>query len=242
MPWGRPHGEHVRRVAAADVGDGLGKGERFEGVDGALREEMIAWLAVLAHPRRISSAFSILRERARMLIVEDLDERDLHVYTGAATPEPEWRRWLQRAVDRAPGAPRGPRRRGRLATSWPQHGEGELDGSDFTLRMSAPASGWWATSWPGTTRRPRIGSYTKSRHVTLLDMLEHIEDDRGFLSDLSAKMASGSTLIMTTPALQRLWSRWDPSLGRYRRYGTRMLRSLIEPLPVRVREIRDLFP
>jgi hypothetical protein len=85
-------------------------------------------------------------------------------------------------------------------------------------------------------------SYAESRYVTLLDVLEHIEDDRGFLLDLAGKMAPGATLIMTVPALQRLWSNWDVALGHYRRYDRRQLRELFAVLPLRVREISYLFP
>ncbi len=86
------------------------------------------------------------------------------------------------------------------------------------------------------------GSYPDSRYVVLLDVLEHIEDDRAFLLDLSAKMAPGSRLIMTVPALQRLWSQWDVALGHHRRYDKRMLRSLFRTLPLRIGEISYLFP
>jgi hypothetical protein len=73
-------------------------------------------------------------------------------------------------------------------------------------------------------------------------VLEHIEDDRAFLFDLTAQMVPGATLIMTVPALQRLWSQWDVSLGHHRRYNKRMLRSLLAAVPLRVREISYLFP
>lgn len=85
-------------------------------------------------------------------------------------------------------------------------------------------------------------TYADSRYVTLLDVLEHIENDLGFLRDLAAKMAAGSTLIVTVPALQKLWSQWDVSLGHYRRYDKPMLRSLLANAPLRVREISYLFP
>lgn len=85
-------------------------------------------------------------------------------------------------------------------------------------------------------------SYAESRYVTLLDVLEHIEDDRAFLADLVDKMAPGSTLIMTVPALQRLWSQWDVSLGHFRRYDKRTMRSILSALPLRTREMTYLFP
>jgi hypothetical protein len=85
-------------------------------------------------------------------------------------------------------------------------------------------------------------SYADSRYVTLLDVLEHIEHDREFLADLTSKMASGATLIMTVPALRRLWSSWDVALGHYRRYDKPMLREIFASLPLRVREMSYLFP
>lgn len=84
--------------------------------------------------------------------------------------------------------------------------------------------------------------YGGSRYVLLLDVLEHQQDDTAFLQELAAKMDSGSTLILTVPALQRLWSQWDVALGHFRRYNKQMLRELLVGLPFRAREISYLFP
>jgi hypothetical protein len=146
--------------------------------------------------------------------------------------------------------------------------EDQIDGDEFTLNDVGAGIGlvgeFLATSHPGATYRfvepldslvaeleRRYGSeanlnaadaYAGSRYITLLDVLEHIEDDRGFLADLAAKMDPGATLIMTVPALQRLWSSWDVALGHYRRYDKAMVRERFAPLPFRIREISYLFP
>ncbi|MCX6386197.1 MAG: hypothetical protein NTV40_06140 [Solirubrobacterales bacterium] len=78
--------------------------------------------------------------------------------------------------------------------------------------------------------------------VTLLDVLEHIADDSGFLSELADKMPRGSKLIMTVPAMQSLWSPWDEALGHYRRYDKPMLERLFAELPLQIQEISYLFP
>jgi hypothetical protein len=78
--------------------------------------------------------------------------------------------------------------------------------------------------------------------VTLLDVAEHIEDDHAFLGDLAAKMPAGATLVMTVPAMASLWSYWDEALDHYRRYDKAMLRALLAPLPLEVREVSYLFP
>jgi hypothetical protein len=85
-------------------------------------------------------------------------------------------------------------------------------------------------------------SYAGSRYITLLDVLEHIEDHRGFLEELTAKMDVGAKLIMTVPALLKLWSEWDVALGHYRRYDRAMVEQVFAGLPVRIREISYLFP
>lgn len=55
--------------------------------------------------------------------------------------------------------------------------------------------------------------------VLLLDILEHLEDDRGFLANLVAgHLAPGGKVLITVPAFQTLFSRHDAFLGHYRRY------------------------
>jgi hypothetical protein len=78
--------------------------------------------------------------------------------------------------------------------------------------------------------------------VTALDVIEHIEDDRAFLEQLIVALDPGTTVIITVPALQRLWSQWDVSLGHHRRYDRRSLRALLASLPVDVVEVSYLFP
>lgn len=85
-------------------------------------------------------------------------------------------------------------------------------------------------------------SFGAARYVTLLDVLEHQEDDRGFLHELASKMAPGSHLLLTVPAMPSLWSEWDAALGHYRRYTKEILRASIAGLNFEVEEISYLFP
>lgn len=78
--------------------------------------------------------------------------------------------------------------------------------------------------------------------VTLLDVLEHIEDDRGFLAGLVSSMRPGAILVLTVPALSFLWSPWDERLGHYRRYSRPALRAVANGLPLSVDELSYLFP
>jgi hypothetical protein len=97
----------------------------------------------------------------------------------------------------------------------------------------------------------RFGAEANLRHrddfgaagfVTLLDVLEHQEDDRAFLRELAEKMAPGSVLLITVPALQQLWSEWDVALGHHRRYTRRTLRLALSELPFEQAEVSYLFP
>jgi len=87
-----------------------------------------------------------------------------------------------------------------------------------------------------------LTSYEGLEYLALLDVLEHQADDRAFLDDLLHKMARGSTLIVTVPALMALWSGWDVALGHHRRYDRRSFRRAIAGLPVEVVELSFLFP
>jgi hypothetical protein len=85
-------------------------------------------------------------------------------------------------------------------------------------------------------------SFSGMRYLLLLDVLEHQEDDRGFLADLIAKMDSGSRLLVTVPALRSLWSDWDRVLGHFRRYDKRTLAAAVNGLPVVIEELSFVFP
>lgn len=71
---------------------------------------------------------------------------------------------------------------------------------------------------------PDDGAYNQ---VLLLDVLEHIENDEGFLSLLHRKMAWGGILLITVPAFQCLWSSEDDAAGHFRRYRKRKLMKLL---------------
>lgn len=66
--------------------------------------------------------------------------------------------------------------------------------------------------------------------VLLLDVVEHIEDDKGFLTSLYKNRAiSTNTLVMiTVPAYQSLFCSHDHFLGHYRRYTNKSLCQTIQ--------------
>lgn len=83
---------------------------------------------------------------------------------------------------------------------------------------------------------------TSDTVVTLLDVIEHVEDDAGLLCELAARMHPGTGLVVTVPALRWLFCSWDTDLGHHRRYARRELGALVEQCGFEIEEASYLFP
>lgn len=65
--------------------------------------------------------------------------------------------------------------------------------------------------------------------ILLLDVVEHVEDDVGFLARLvEDHLARGGHLLITVPAFQWLFSAHDRFLRHHRRYSLHGLRALVQ--------------
>jgi hypothetical protein len=54
--------------------------------------------------------------------------------------------------------------------------------------------------------------------VCALDIVEHVDDDDGVLTELSRVASAGATLILSTPLHAARWNRFDDFVGHKRRY------------------------
>ena len=72
---------------------------------------------------------------------------------------------------------------------------------------------------------PAIGAF---------DVVEHIEDDVGFLSHLSDLLTADGVLALTVPAYSALWSDDDEHAGHQRRYTAATLRAALNAAGFRV--------
>lgn len=85
---------------------------------------------------------------------------------------------------------------------------------------------------------PRQSAYDL---LLLLDVLEHIADDRGALEAAWATLRPGGYLLLTVPALPWLWSRHDEANAHHRRYLAGDLRGRLELAGFQVEQLRYFF-
>ncbi len=77
--------------------------------------------------------------------------------------------------------------------------------------------------------------------VLLLDVLEHVEDDHGFLARLVAAGAREAVFLVTVPAWPQLFSQHDAALRHFRRYTPRACRELLAGAGLEVTRSGGLF-
>jgi SAM-dependent methyltransferase len=77
--------------------------------------------------------------------------------------------------------------------------------------------------------------------ILMLDVLEHIEDDRDALAHVWELLNPGGHLVLTVPALQSLWSVHDEVNLHYRRYDRAALRQRFAQQGFEIDAIRYFF-
>lgn len=63
--------------------------------------------------------------------------------------------------------------------------------------------------------------------VTLLDVLEHVEDQKKALDEIHRVLKKEGLVLITVPAYQFLFSYWDKMLGHFRRYNQQDLTKIL---------------
>ena len=99
--------------------------------------------------------------------------------------------------------------------------------------------------WAGKIHvRPFDGSFRPSRGfglVLMLDVLEHLKDDRGALGHAVSLLAEGGILVATVPAFEALWTRHDDLNHHFRRYRRPAFRRLARDAGLRLEICRYFF-
>lgn len=73
--------------------------------------------------------------------------------------------------------------------------------------------------------------------ITMLDVLEHLDDETAALRDLRRALRPGGALLLTVPAYPSLWSQHDIALHHRRRYRSAQLRDVLERSGYRVHRL-----
>lgn len=82
--------------------------------------------------------------------------------------------------------------------------------------------------------------------IALLDVLEHVEDDRAALTAIAARLASGGSVLVTVPQHQWMWSSHDVANHHVRRYSKAGLAEVFAASGLQLRLVTSfnslLFP
>ncbi len=78
--------------------------------------------------------------------------------------------------------------------------------------------------------------------AVLLDVVEHVSDDVALIKAVAAELPGGSTIAVTVPAFRLLWSRWDVTVGHFRRYNRKQIRRTLADAGLTAIDARYLFP
>jgi hypothetical protein len=63
--------------------------------------------------------------------------------------------------------------------------------------------------------------------IVYIDVLEHIENDREELVHATKHLRPGGNLVVLSPAFQTLYSKFDRSIGHFRRYTKKTLKAVL---------------
>jgi SAM-dependent methyltransferase len=77
--------------------------------------------------------------------------------------------------------------------------------------------------------------------ITALDVLEHIDDDRGALASMAGMLNPDGLMLITVPAFELLWDRHDEINHHRRRYTASGLKRCLLGCGVELLELRYLF-
>ena len=77
--------------------------------------------------------------------------------------------------------------------------------------------------------------------ILMMDVLEHVEDDAGFLHGIARRCRGENRVFITVPAFMSLWSGHDEFLGHKRRYRLAQLEKLVAGAGVKINASYYIF-
>jgi SAM-dependent methyltransferase len=91
----------------------------------------------------------------------------------------------------------------------------------------------------GTLEAVAVAKQPPFDTLLYVDVLEHIEHDRGELAQAGGHLKPGGHLIVLAPAHQFLYTPFDKAIGHFRRYSRRSL-SALQPPGLQLSQLRYL--
>lgn len=115
-------------------------------------------------------------------------------------------------------------------------------GSTFAMDYSEDAVEFSKKLFNGEVRRGWLPDNVPYKDKTFdaiicLDVIEHIDDDLKSLQTLNHILSDQGVLILTVPAMQFLWSKWDDLNHHKRRYHKAQLKAVIEKAGFEIQKI-----
>lgn len=77
--------------------------------------------------------------------------------------------------------------------------------------------------------------------MLLLDVIEHIENEKEFLTNLLINYPNVKRIFITVPARAEIWSNYDEFYGHFRRYSIEMLKNVIHSCNLQTNTISYFF-
>ena len=87
----------------------------------------------------------------------------------------------------------------------------------------------------------RSGGKTDADLVLLMDVLEHVDDDNGLLTQVMAGTNAGTHCLITVPAFQSLFTEHDRALKHFRRYRRSQLAGEVAAAGLQILDSGYLF-
>jgi 2-polyprenyl-3-methyl-5-hydroxy-6-metoxy-1,4-benzoquinol methylase len=77
--------------------------------------------------------------------------------------------------------------------------------------------------------------------LLMMDVMEHVVDDKAFLAHFVELMPSGAQILISVPAFQFLWSAHDVFLEHQRRYTLKQLQNVVKESGLEIVKARYFF-
>ena len=91
-----------------------------------------------------------------------------------------------------------------------------------------------ATAGQVIEKRTSLPEGIENAIFVLMDVLEHVENDRAMLQQLAASATGRNYFFITVPAFMSLWSGHDKFLGHFRRYTRQSLGAVLRQVGFRI--------